>query len=373
MKPFISAIILTAAITLSGMVFAAPGISTNDKIQIALLLDTSSSMDGLIEQAKSQLWKIVNELAAAEKEGRTPKLEVALFEYGKSSIPEGESYMRMITPFTGDLDRISAELFALTTNGGDEYCGKVIDSAAKNLKWDSDNGSLKLIFIAGNEPFNQGETNYIDAGRKASAKGIVVNTIFCGDRETGITTYWKHGADITGGRYINIDHNRKVMNIVAPQDAEIARLNAELNKTYLAYGIKGKEKKMEQEIQDSNAKSLSGAIASERAASKASAHYRNSSWDIVDAVQDKNIDLKKINKEDLPDEMKSMNEVEREKYVKQLALKREKIREKINKLNIERRAYIENAEKEQGGDETLDTAIIKTVREQASEKKFRFR
>ena len=32
-------------------------------IQMAILLDTSGSMDGLIEQAKAQLWKIVNELA----------------------------------------------------------------------------------------------------------------------------------------------------------------------------------------------------------------------------------------------------------------------------------------------------------------------
>lgn len=373
MKPIISAIILTAAIALSGVAFSAPDVSANGKIQIALLLDTSSSMDGLIEQAKSQLWKIVNELAAAERDGKTPRLEVALFEYGKSTIPEGEGYMRMITPFTGDLDRISGELFALTTNGGDEYCGKAIDSATKNLKWESGNGSLKLIFIAGNEPFNQGEVNYTDAGRKAAAKGIIVNTIFCGDRETGVTTYWKHGADVTGGKYINIDHNRRVMNIVAPQDAEIARLNMELNKTYLAYGISGKEKKMEQEKQDSNAKSMSAGIASERAASKASAHYRNSSWDIVDAVKDSEVDLATIKKEDLPEEMKGMNPSEREGYVKKLAVKREEIREKINKLNMERRAYIEKAEKEQNGDDTLDTAIIKTVREQATEKNFRFR
>jgi uncharacterized protein with von Willebrand factor type A (vWA) domain len=37
------------------------------KIQVALLLDTSGSMDGLLEQAKSQLWKMVNELATSKK------------------------------------------------------------------------------------------------------------------------------------------------------------------------------------------------------------------------------------------------------------------------------------------------------------------
>ena len=372
MKYKLTAILLTLLIA-PGTLYSAPDAGERGKIQIAILLDTSSSMDGLIEQAKSQLWKIVNELAAAERNGKTPELQVALFEYGKSSIPQGEGYMRMVTPFTGDLDKISAELFGLTTGGGDEYCGQVIDSASRNLQWDRGTGSLKLIFIAGNEPFNQGEISYIDAGRKASAKGIIVNTIFCGDRETGVSIYWKNGADITGGKYINIDQNRRVMNIAAPQDAEIARLNAELNSTYLAYGSRGKEKKMEQERQDANAKSLSEASSIDRSISKASAHYRNSSWDIVDAVNDNEVDLDRMKEEDLPGEMKGMKAAERKEYVQNLAKKREEIREKINRLNLERRAYIEKAEKEEQGDDTLDSAIIKTVREQALEKKFRFK
>ena len=35
-------------------------------IKVALLLDTSNSMDGLIDQAKAQLWDIVNELSYAK-------------------------------------------------------------------------------------------------------------------------------------------------------------------------------------------------------------------------------------------------------------------------------------------------------------------
>ena len=35
-------------------------------IALAILLDTSNSMDGLIEQAKSQLWKICNEFIKAK-------------------------------------------------------------------------------------------------------------------------------------------------------------------------------------------------------------------------------------------------------------------------------------------------------------------
>ena len=38
----------------------------DNTVQIALLLDTSNSMDGLINQAKSQLWDIVNEFSLAK-------------------------------------------------------------------------------------------------------------------------------------------------------------------------------------------------------------------------------------------------------------------------------------------------------------------
>jgi hypothetical protein len=38
---------------------------------------------------------------------------------------------------------------------------------------------LKLIYIAGNEPFNQGPIDYKKVCEIASAKGIFVNTIYC--------------------------------------------------------------------------------------------------------------------------------------------------------------------------------------------------
>ena len=46
------------------------------RIQVAQLLDTSHSMDGLINQAKTQLWKFVNEFLTAERDGERPELQV---------------------------------------------------------------------------------------------------------------------------------------------------------------------------------------------------------------------------------------------------------------------------------------------------------
>ena len=42
------------------------------KIQLAILLDTSSSMSGLINQSRNQLWQVVNEFSLTRKMASLP-------------------------------------------------------------------------------------------------------------------------------------------------------------------------------------------------------------------------------------------------------------------------------------------------------------
>jgi len=152
MKRKIGVILAAAAM----LVATAAAASAEEKIQLAILLDTSNSMDGLIGQAKAQLWNVVNELARTKRHGVHPTLEVALFQYGNDGLSEQSGYIEMVSDLTTDLDRISEKLFQLTTDGGYEYCGQVIDRAVSKLSWSSSNDVLKVIYIAGNEPFTQG-------------------------------------------------------------------------------------------------------------------------------------------------------------------------------------------------------------------------
>ena len=183
--------------SLSAFAPVAPPPAKDQSIQLALLLDTSNSMDGLIDQAKSQLWKIVNELAAAKcADGKKPNIKIALYEYGNDGLPSSEGYIRLVSGLTDDLDVISEKLFALSTNGGNEYCGHVINTSLKQLEWSTSANDLKMIFIAGNEPFTQGSVSYRTASAFAREKGVVVNTIFCGPFEDGISTSWKDGMSL---------------------------------------------------------------------------------------------------------------------------------------------------------------------------------
>ena len=78
----------------------------NPKIQVAILLDVSGSMDGLIEQAKAQLWNMVNTMGKAKCDGAvTPKIEIALYEYGRTTNDAKAGYVKQINGFINDMDR----------------------------------------------------------------------------------------------------------------------------------------------------------------------------------------------------------------------------------------------------------------------------
>jgi len=343
------------------------------RIQMAILLDTSNSMDGLIDQARSELWTIVNEMLRATRDGQRPQLEVALFEYGNDRLPAREGHLRLVVPLTGDLDRVSEELFRLTTNGGSEYCGQVIQSAVASLDWSPDARDLKLVFIAGNEEFTQGEVDYKLAVRDAIGRGIQVNTIHCGSHEEGVRGMWQDGARRGDGSYLTIDQNRRVEHVAAPQDDELARLSQELNTTYVAYGAKGQEAMERQAAQDANAVASAPASVSKRAQVKASAAYRNEAWDLVDAVKDESFKLDAVPEEELPEAMQSMSEAEREAYVAEKAKQREDLQARIAKLSQERDAYVaehRRAQTEADG-ATLDQAVVKALEEQAQKKGYR--
>jgi hypothetical protein len=353
--------------------FAPANVNEKAKVQIAILLDTSNSMDGLIEQAKTQLWKIVNEMALAQFDGQTPALEIALYEYGNDGLPSSEGHIRMVSQFTTDLDKISEDLFALKTNGGSEYCGQVINVALKQLLWSTSSKDLKLIFIAGNEPFNQGSVDYKESCKSSISKGIIVNTIFCGNHEEGITGFWKEGADLADGKYMNIDQDVKEAYIASPYDDDIVKLNQKLNATYVSYGESGKKMKVRQEAQDKNASGSGANVEINRAVSKSQQVYTNESWDLVDAYKKDEKKLESISDDEMPEELKGKSNTEVKKYIQDKQNEREKIQKQINELNDKRSKYVLDQQKNNTKENTLDAVMIKTVREQAQNKNYKFK
>ncbi len=345
--------------------------SANNVVKIALLLDTSNSMDGLINQAKAQLWDIVNKFTTARcGNDERPNLQIALYQYGNDNLSPGEGYIQQVIGFSSDLDELSEKLFSLTTNGGEEFCGEVIQTSLSQLEWGGNEDHLKMIFIAGNEPFSQGKLHYKDAVTNAREKGVIVNTIFCGNYEQGINTDWKNGAILTGGEYMAIDHNRHIVHMDTPYDAIIIRLNSRLNKTYISYGALGASKMELQSAQDANAMEMEEAIAVKRAVSKSSRLYKNSSWDLVDASEDGKFDVSEIKKDQLPEELRGKTVREIESFIAEKKAERANIQNEIRKANAMREAYISKHRKGEAGE--LENAMLGAIQRQAAKKNYKW-
>jgi hypothetical protein len=344
-------------------------------VDVAILLDTSNSMDGLISQAKSQLWTIIQQFAKTEKYGQVPKLRVALFEYGNTNLPVSEGYLRQVVPLGDDLDVLSEALFGLTTNGGDEYCGMVIDEAITRLDWSTDPGSYQVIFIAGNEPFTQGPVDFRHACQRALGMDIVVNTIHCGSHNEGVDGLWQQGALLAKGEYFNIDQDRVVHHIRCPQDQDLIRFNKLMNETYLWYGSQEKRDFFcsNQKVQDSNAVSMSPSVAAGRTVTKSSKVYDNRERDLVDAMVAGVEISEDIPEEELPEVLQEMSPEERTEYIQSMVEKRAQLKKQIGELAAEREAYLAVERKrldEESGAVTLGDAVVVAIQKQLAEAGF---
>ena len=339
-------------------------------IKVALLLDTSNSMDGLINQAKAQLWEIVNELSYAKYGIQKPDLEIALYEYGNDHLESSDGFVKQVLAFNSDLDEISEKLFSLTTNGGKEYCGQVISASLKELAWGENNNDLRLIFIAGNEPFTQGKINYKEAISDAKEKDVIINTIFCGNYIQGISEMWKEGANLGGGDYMTINQNKKVIHIITPYDNDIIILNKKLNKTYIYFGNKGAVQYEKQAMQDKNATKFSSSVSVGRAISKSNRFYKNSSWDLIDKSEDEIIDYSEIKRIDLPKDLQKMSDIELKGHVEKLKEERLLIKKRVNQLDKKRRTFIAKKQQKSTKENELESVIINAIKKQATKKNY---
>jgi hypothetical protein len=348
--------------------------TVQDTVQIALILDTSGSMDGLINQARSHLWNMVDQMGGMTRivDGkiRSVRVELALYEYGNDTISSEQGYIRQVIPFTGDLDSVSEKLHGLFTNGGSEFAGQAIQTAVEQLQWSKDADTMKFVFLAGNEGFDQGPVSAKVAMELAQAKDVNVQLIFCGTQDGT----WESAAKLAKSDLMTIDHNKVATHIPAPQDDEILRLGDELNSTYIAYGRAGQASMQRQKAADMSSAKMSKKVAIERMNIKSKKSYDNTNWDLVDA-QDKDANfLSKESEENLPVEMRGKTLEEKKAMVDAAAKKRTELKAKIAELEKARRAHVENEKVKNGvkDEASLDSELMKSTKKTAGKKGYKF-
>ena len=340
-------------------------------VDLAILLDTSGSMSGLIDAAKQKLWAMVNDLALAEP---TPQLRVALLTFGNDGHNPEDGWVKVQTPFTDDLDLVSQRLFDQTTNGGTEYVGRVLQSAGQ-LEWDPSDRTLKLIILAGNESADQDqEAPFRDMCRKLIGNGIIINAIYCGSAADNIAPAWREVARLADGQFASIDQNQGTIVVETPFDEQLGALSTALNATYLPFGAGGAAGLANQSAQDANAAGLNSAAAASRAQTKAQGLYQ-CGWDLVDACVGGKVKIEDVASDQLPENMQAMTADQRRAYIDEMGSKRSGLQGEIQELSRKRDVFVRDEMKKRSLDDSnaFDNAIRRAIRAQATAKGFRFK
>lgn len=373
-----AAVVFSPSAAIAGAHRCDPIVSAHDPvcrprpIDLVICLDTSSSMDGLIDSARARLWDIVNSLASARP---TPHLRVGLITYGSPNNSTGSNgWLVKQTDLTSDLDSVYARMMGMRTNGGDEYVGWALRRAIDWMQWSPDPSALKMIFIAGNESADQASDtfNFRYVAEDARSRGISINAIYCGETQAGINERWNQ-VPTCGGSFAAIDMQRGTIQMATPHDKALLELNLKLNATYVPYGDAGVAGYERQKEQDAAAEGLGQAVLASRAAAKATAQYRNAHWDLVDSVQQGQVALKDVPEAALPAEMKQQSVAEREAFVQGKVRARAEVQARIAEVSAAREKFLRDArEKSANGQQSLDEAVLASIRSQAEAKGFKF-
>src|ERR1700704_218647 len=159
MKSAIRAVVTTmatiATTMITPLVFAAalasaatPEADKIPKIEVCFVLDTTGSMQQLIDGAKQKIWSITSQMAAARP---APQIKLGLIGYRD----RGDQYVTKVFDLTDDLDDVYGNLIAFQAGGGGdvpESVNQALNEAVTRISWSKDRDTLRVIFLVGDAP-----------------------------------------------------------------------------------------------------------------------------------------------------------------------------------------------------------------------------
>lgn len=310
-------------------------------MDVVFVLDTTSSMSGLIEGAKEKIWSIASRMASGKP---SPRIRVGLVGFRD----RGDAYITKRFDLTEDLDVVYANLRAFQAEGGGdgpEHVGQALGEAVKLMSWTDDRKAARMIFLVGDAPGHddyQDGWNTAEWAKKAIAKGIVVNTIRCGSQPDTAALFTRL-SKLADGTYVSIAQSGGMVATTTPYDAEMAKLNAAIADKTLVGGSADARAAGESEL--GGLKAMSASTASDRVAYKTKAAPAAPAATKVHAGGAVTLNLapEKVNTlkdAELPEVLRAMPKDKREGYVRGLNEEQKQLQAQLVELSNKRDTYL---------------------------------
>jgi Mg-chelatase subunit ChlD len=330
------------------------------KVEVVFCLDTTGSMGGLIQGAKDKIWAISNQIASGKP---TPDLKIGLVAYRDKN----DAYVTQVFDLTADLDAVHAKLKTFQAQGGGdtpEHVNQALHDGVHKIKWGEDTKALRIIFLVGDAPPHEDykdDVQYKVTCQEACKKGIIINTIQCGNDSECMRT-WKDIAAKAEGSYVGIQQDGGVVAVDTPFDKRLAEINDELAKSTLVYGSRRKQSEGKEKAEE--ATKLAPAAKADRAGFSGK-DGKAAAYDLLDAIKSKDVDLKSLKEEELPEELRKLDEKGRKEYLDKLDEKRKKLSSEALDLDKKRQSHIAEEVKKKGGKNAFDNEVLEMLRKQA--------
>ncbi len=338
------------------------------RVEVCFVLDTTSSMTGLIEGAKQKIWSIANDLIAAKP---APDIRIGLVAYRD----RGDEYVTRVFDLSADVDDVYAKLRSFqAVGGGDmpESVNEALQDAVTKVSWSADKKVLKLVFLVGDSPPHMdyaGGPKYPDVCRDAVKKDLIINTVQCGTTaET--TPVWQEIAKLSEGAYAAIAQSGNMAAIATPMDSELAELNRKLGGTLVAYGSDSTRRMvMAKQVA---AEAAPASVAADRLTfNRRSGVAVQGEGELLDSLNSGKVKLESLDKDQLPTELRTLDRVELKAELEKKQKERADLQLKIDKLSRDRDDYIA-AERQRlaagGKADSFDEKVAAAVHEQAARK-----
>ena len=342
------------------------------EIEVVFVLDTTSSMSGLIQAAKEKIWSIASTMASANQ---NPNVKMGLVAFRD----RGDDYVTRVYDLSDDLDSMYAELMAFRAEGGGdgpESVNQALLEAVNSISWSQSSKDVyKVAFLVGDAPPHmdyQDEKQFPQILEMAQQNGIVVNTIQSG-QNNHTTQYWQQIASLGEGDFFQVENNGNAIAIETPFDKKLAEISNALESTRLFYG--DAEIQFEQKRKNATSNKLKSDLSTAALARRAEYNSTKSGKanllgknELVDAITSGSVDLDDIREEEMPASLQAMAPAKRKQEIKDLAEKREHLMTELRKLSQSRSQYIEaELAGSESPDESLDKKIFEAVKAQASD------
>jgi Mg-chelatase subunit ChlD len=337
-------------------------------VDVVFVLDTTGSMSGLIQAAKDKIWSIASTMASAQP---VPELRIGLVAYRD----RGDAYVTHRVDLSDDLDSVYAALMDFQAGGGGdtpESVNRALYEAVHDMSWSEKEQAYQVIFLVGDAPphMDYNEMQYPAIVAAANERGIVINTIQCGDLPTTIGP-WTAIANLGQGSFFQVEQNGNAVAFESPYDAEIAKLSAKLDATRLYYGSAEEREQMEVKLAATEKLAASAPVASlaRRGVFNVGEGGRTNllgEKELVEAVATGEVALADIDADALPEALKPMAAEEQAEFVQELAEERADLKRQIQDLARERDEFMAQKVEEAGGlEDSLDKRLYDVVKKQA--------